>query len=68
MLGFNVLKLVQIALLNFLNHLKNVTGSLSILTKIVLSYNIRGVFSSLSFFNFGQKKACPTYNHFEVSI
>ena len=43
--------------LSFWGHLKNATGSLSFLAKIVLSYWIRGVFSSLSFFNFGQKKS-----------
>ena len=52
---FQCLK-ISTALLSFLSHLKNATGSLSFLAKIVLSYWIRGVFFSLSFFNFGKKK------------
>ena len=48
---------ISTGLLSFLSHLKNATGLLSFLAKIVLSYWIWGVFSSLSFFNFGQKKS-----------
>ena len=62
---FQCLK-ISTALLSFLSHLKNATGSLSFLAKIVLSYWILGVFSSLSFFNFGKKKAC--YNHLILEL
>ena len=42
--------------LSFLGHLKNATGSLSFLAKIVLGYWTQGFFSSLSFFSFSKKK------------